>query len=139
MSTVDCIYIYFNVLYQVKTKRQRKRDTKATSREIIEDKDDSSGGELPTEAVSTPSQDSFNHKDIKLEENDEDKKKGKKKDVQKKKKKNESGPMHFTANSEPRALDVLGDLEPSIFNEVSYQALLFTNFFKTNYHAMRNQ
>ncbi|XP_014289519.1 chromodomain-helicase-DNA-binding protein 1 [Halyomorpha halys] len=101
----------------VKTKRQRKRDVKATSREIIEDKDDSSGGELPAETASTPSQDSFNHKDIKVEENDEEKKKGKKKDVQKKKKKNESGPMHFTANSEPRALDVLGDLEPSIFNE----------------------
>lgn len=26
--------------------------------------------------------------------------------------------MHFTANNEPRALDVLGDLDPSIFNEV---------------------
>lgn len=28
--------------------------------------------------------------------------------------------MHFTANNEPRALDVLGDLDPSIFNEVLY-------------------
>uniref|UniRef100_A0A1B0FRK9 Chromodomain-helicase-DNA-binding protein 1 n=1 Tax=Glossina morsitans morsitans TaxID=37546 RepID=A0A1B0FRK9_GLOMM len=26
-------------------------------------------------------------------------------------------PMHFTANNEPRALDVLGDLDPNIFNE----------------------
>lgn len=26
--------------------------------------------------------------------------------------------MHFTANSEPRSLDVLGALEPSIFNKV---------------------
>lgn len=25
--------------------------------------------------------------------------------------------MHFTANNEPRALEVLGDLDPSIFNE----------------------
>lgn len=25
--------------------------------------------------------------------------------------------MHFTANNEPRALDVLGDLDPNIFNE----------------------
>lgn len=25
--------------------------------------------------------------------------------------------MHFTANNEPRALNVLGDLDPSIFNE----------------------
>lgn len=27
------------------------------------------------------------------------------------------GPMHFTAHSEPRALDVLGGLDPSVFNE----------------------
>ena len=33
------------------------------------------------------------------------------------KKKYDSGPMHFTANNEPRALNVLGDLDPSIFNE----------------------
>lgn len=26
-------------------------------------------------------------------------------------------PMHFTANNEPRALEVLGDLDPNIFNE----------------------
>lgn len=26
-------------------------------------------------------------------------------------------PMHFTANNEPRALDVLGDLDPNVFNE----------------------
>lgn len=44
------------------------------------------------------------------------KKKDKKKD--KKSKKQEAGPMHFTANNEPRALDVLGDLDPLIFNEV---------------------
>lgn len=28
------------------------------------------------------------------------------------------GPMHFTANNEPRALEVLGDLDPSVFEEV---------------------
>lgn len=27
--------------------------------------------------------------------------------------------MHFTANNEPRALEVLGDLDPSVFEEVS--------------------
>lgn len=43
-----------------------------------------------------------------------DKKEGKKNN----KKTKQSGPMHFTANNEPRALDVLGDLDPSIFNEV---------------------
>lgn len=52
--------------------------------------------------------------DHKLERRD--KKKSKK---EKNKKKAEAGPMHFTANNEPRALDVLGDLDPSIFNEVS--------------------
>lgn len=40
------------------------------------------------------------------------------------------GPMHFTANNEPRALDVLGDLDPSVFEEVNkfsiYLILLFS-------------
>ncbi|CAH2254792.1 jg15380 [Pararge aegeria aegeria] len=27
------------------------------------------------------------------------------------------GPMHFTANNEPRALELLGDLDPSVFDE----------------------
>lgn len=35
----------------------------------------------------------------------------------KKTKKKQEGPMHFTANNEPRALDVLGDLDPTVFNE----------------------
>jgi len=35
----------------------------------------------------------------------------------KKQKKKENKPMHFTANNEPRALEVLGDLDPNIFNE----------------------
>lgn len=32
-------------------------------------------------------------------------------------KKKPVGPMHFTANNEPRALEVLGDLDPSVFEE----------------------
>lgn len=36
---------------------------------------------------------------------------------QKKARKKTDGPMHFTANNEPRALVVLGDLDPTIFNE----------------------
>ncbi|KAG5676207.1 hypothetical protein PVAND_006056 [Polypedilum vanderplanki] len=44
--------------------------------------------------------------------------KKKKKESKKKTKKQEANkPMHFTANNEPRALDVLGDLDPNIFNE----------------------
>lgn len=36
---------------------------------------------------------------------------------QKKNKTKIEGPMHFTANNEPRALEVLGGLDPSVFNE----------------------
>lgn len=107
-----------NVFLQVKPKKARKKENKPVSREIIEDKDDSSGGEVPAESVHSQIQDSSNHKDSKVDEAEVDeKKKTKKKDIHKKKKK-DAGPMHFTANSEPRALDVLGDLEPAIFNEV---------------------
>lgn len=45
------------------------------------------------------------------------KKSKKNKDSKKNKKKTSDGPMHFTANNEPRALDVLGDLDPTVFNE----------------------
>lgn len=41
----------------------------------------------------------------------------KKKKSKKNKKNVVDKPMHFTANNEPRALEVLGDLDPSIFNE----------------------
>ncbi|XP_013134989.1 PREDICTED: chromodomain-helicase-DNA-binding protein 1 isoform X3 [Papilio polytes] len=34
-----------------------------------------------------------------------------------KSRKKPAGPMHFTANNEPRALEVLGDLDPSVFEE----------------------
>lgn len=59
--------------------------------------------------------------DIVVDENNKkkDKKvKKEKRESKKNKKTKQSGPMHFTANNEPRALDVLGDLDPSIFNEV---------------------
>lgn len=127
-----------------KPKRQRKRDIKAVSKEIV-DQDDSSGGEgggvgggtgnNPSTVAALANDSNPSHtqnKDHSKENNakakspaikeDEDAEKRKtdkkKKDViPKKKKKKETGPMHFTANSEPRALDVLGDLDPSIFNE----------------------
>ncbi|XP_069683280.1 chromodomain-helicase-DNA-binding protein 1 isoform X2 [Periplaneta americana] len=51
------------------------------------------------------------------EEYRKEKKKSKKEKKESKKKKKPTGPMHFTANSEPRALEIIGDLEPSIFNE----------------------
>ncbi|KAK0173779.1 hypothetical protein PV328_006926 [Microctonus aethiopoides] len=54
-----------------------------------------------------------------IEDKKKEKKMKKEKKESKKNKKNKQavGPMHFTANNEPRALDVLGDLDPSIFNE----------------------
>lgn len=51
------------------------------------------------------------------ENNKNSTKKSKANKEQKKSKKKADGPMHFTANNEPRALDVLGDLDPTIFNE----------------------
>lgn len=55
------------------------------------------------------------------------KKKDKKESKKSKKSKQAAGPMHFTANNEPRALDVLGDLDPSIFNEVVQQSIFHTS------------
>lgn len=54
-------------------------------------------------------------------------KKEKKENKKAKKTKQAAGPMHFTANNEPRALDVLGDLDPTIFNEVAI------NYFSITY------
>ncbi|KAG8288701.1 transcriptional regulator [Homalodisca vitripennis] len=100
---------------------------KPVSKEIIED--DSSGAEekpvVPTASTATTVTETNHTKEtppkVKVEESDVDKHKPdkKKKDVipKKKRKKGSDGPMHFTANSEPRALDVLGDLDPSIFNK----------------------
>lgn len=45
------------------------------------------------------------------------KSKDKDRESKKNKKKYAEGPMHFTANNEPRALTVLGDLDPNVFNE----------------------
>ncbi|XP_066248842.1 chromodomain-helicase-DNA-binding protein 1 isoform X1 [Euwallacea similis] len=44
-------------------------------------------------------------------------KKEKKEKKKSKKEKKAAGPMHFTANNEPKAINVLGDLDPAIFNE----------------------
>lgn len=44
-------------------------------------------------------------------------KKEKKEKKKSKKDKKVAGPMHFTANNEPKAINVLGDLDPAIFNE----------------------
>ncbi|KAF2899454.1 hypothetical protein ILUMI_06728 [Ignelater luminosus] len=102
-----------------KPKRQRKtKESKALTKEIIDHDDISSNDEVSN--TNSSIQPVVPKKIIKKEESEEttssirqDKKEKKK---LKKEKKN-AGPMHFTANNEPRALDVLGDLDPSIFND----------------------
>lgn len=107
----------------MKPKRQRKtRETKALTKEIIDNDDISSNDESTN--VSMPSTASIPKKTIKIKKEDEGEenqavlKSDRKEKKKAKKEKKPAGPMHFTANNEPRALDVLGDLDPSIFNEV---------------------
>ncbi|XP_018566651.1 chromodomain-helicase-DNA-binding protein 1 isoform X2 [Anoplophora glabripennis] len=111
-----------------KPKRQRKpkeRDKLPLTKEIVED-DISSNDESTTHSNTTLSSTSVVNKKIikpliKKEEKDEEA--GNKSNAEKKKKKKEkkkdkkvSGPMYFSTN-EPIALNVLGDLDPAIFNE----------------------
>lgn len=60
------------------------------------------------------------------DEKKKDKKAKKEKKDNKKAKKNKqaAGPMHFTANNEPRAVDVIGELDPPIFDEVNIILLM---------------
>lgn len=114
-----------------KPKRQRKaKEVKNLTKEIIDNDNDSSpedntnsnfsNNSLAKKVAKSPvkttkseeeHEDSLSAADNKIEKKE-------KKKMKKDKKKKEVGPMHFTANNEPRALDVLGDLDPSIFNEV---------------------
>lgn len=111
-----------------KPKRQRKKENKALTKEIIEHDDVSSGDDATTNSNQNSTSTIITKKSTKTsskaksddEENSHekhDKKDKKKSKKEKKKKSQEAGPMHFTANNEPRALEVLGDLDPSIFNE----------------------
>jgi chromodomain-helicase-DNA-binding protein 1 len=57
---------------------------------------------------------------VEVDETSRDSKKKVKKEKKEKKdgkSKKAQGPMHFTANNEPRALDVMGDLDPGIFDQ----------------------
>lgn len=56
------------------------------------------------------------HKEPHKEKKERKKREPKAKEAKKEKKKN-TGPMHFTANNEPCALNIIGDLDPSVFNE----------------------
>lgn len=70
--------------------------------------------------------------------------KKKKKESKKSKKKQDAAnkPMHFTANNEPRALDVLGDLDPNIFNECKEKMRPVKKSLKAldrGHHGMNNE
>ncbi|XP_050519198.1 chromodomain-helicase-DNA-binding protein 1 [Diabrotica virgifera virgifera] len=105
-----------------KPKRQRKKEQKVLTKEIIDDDESSNDvSSLPSSApvtVSVAPVVKKVKKEVKKEKEDKEEsspeKKEKKKD--KKKEKKTSGPMHFSTN-EPVALNVLGDLDPLIFNE----------------------
>ncbi|XP_043508233.1 chromodomain-helicase-DNA-binding protein 1 [Frieseomelitta varia] len=115
----------------IKARKPRKpKETKtAITKEIIEENDSSAEESNKSKSkIEKPSmkkeEEVVIKKEIKeeIEEIVEEKKKEKKTKKEKKEKKvkktkQAAGPMHFTANNEPRALDVLGDLDPSIFNE----------------------
>lgn len=109
-----------------KTKRVRKtkeaREGKHISKETI-DHDDSTDDESPPKTVND--EDKTGNA---VAGKDDDRKKINKKDVSKrepKKKKNISGPLHITANNEPVAIGVIGDLDPTIFNQVSVRLFCY--------------
>lgn len=62
--------------------------------------------------------------DEKKKEGHKKAKKEKKDNKKVKKNKQTAGPMHFTANNEPRAVDVIGELDPPIFDEVNIILLI---------------
>lgn len=112
-----------------KPKRQRKvKETKALTKEIIEEDNISSNEESSskTQSSSHNVSSTVSKKKSKKEEEiikeeemvvTEKPEKEKKKKKEKKEKKS-AGPMHFTANNEPRALNMMGDLDQATFTEV---------------------
>jgi len=122
---------------QGKPKPQRARKSKAISKAVIETEDISSVEDF---ALSSPAGGAVAagrrssakvKKEVKVKTEDEDshemrtedervveKERKKEKTAKKeKKKKKDVGPMHFTASSEPRAVEIIGDLDPVIFQE----------------------
>ncbi|KAJ6646547.1 Chromodomain-helicase-DNA-binding protein 1 [Pseudolycoriella hygida] len=101
-------------------KKKRTRKTNAKVQEVVENEAVSSDEEKKKKETAKVADIDSNHidevsngpkdstKKTKPVKTAKEPKKGKKKD---------DGPMHFTANNEPRSLDVLGELDPSTFNE----------------------
>ncbi|XP_012264191.2 chromodomain-helicase-DNA-binding protein 1 isoform X1 [Athalia rosae] len=115
-----------------RTRKPRKpKESKAIITKEIVEENDSSGDEnkkaklkvdkqpIKKEEESAAKKEPKEEGEVVSDEKKKDKKlkKEKKESRRGKKNKQPAGPMHFTANNEPRALDVLGDLDPSIFNE----------------------
>lgn len=131
----------------VKPKRQRK--PKPVSKSLIGETEDISSGEdftlnspPPNNATRRPSssktpkagkvktEDEDSHMEARTEDErlSVDVKERKKENAAKKDKKvkkKDAGPMHFTANSVPRAVEIIGDLDPAIFNEVRFPLFIF--------------
>ncbi|KAL6265265.1 hypothetical protein P5V15_002045 [Pogonomyrmex californicus] len=111
-------------------KPRKPKEKTAITKEIVED-NDSSGDENKKsksrvdKSAAKKEDENSTKKEIKEEVDDlsdekkRDKKVKKEKKDNKKVKKNKqtAGPMHFTANNEPRAVDVIGELDPPIFDE----------------------
>ncbi|CAG9816539.1 unnamed protein product [Phaedon cochleariae] len=97
-----------------KPKNKRKKEPKILTKEIVDD-DGSSNDEATTQTTANTSTSVTPpvKKPLKDDHVAVDKKEKKEK---KKREKKASGPMHFSTN-ETIALNVLGDLDPSIFNE----------------------
>lgn len=101
-------------------KKKRPRKTNAKVKEIVENNVASSDEEKKKKETGKAADTEANHVDDTSNGPKESVKKTKAAKAHKepkKSKKKADGPMHFTANNEPRALDVLGDLDPTIFNE----------------------
>ncbi|XP_012220064.1 chromodomain-helicase-DNA-binding protein 1 isoform X2 [Linepithema humile] len=109
--------------------RKPRKPKEAITKEIVEDNDSSGDENKKSKSKADKSamkkEEETAAKEIKEEADDLSDEKKKDKKVKKEKKENKkakknkqaAGPMHFTANNEPRALDVLGELEPKIFDE----------------------
>ncbi|CAG9759544.1 unnamed protein product [Ceutorhynchus assimilis] len=100
-------------------KRVRKvKDAK--SKEIIENDFSSIDETVQTSQGNSPKKSRAVKKEVVNDKDVEEvvvKKEKKEKKSKVKKEKKAAGPMHFTANHEPKAINVLGDLDPAIFTE----------------------
>lgn len=115
------------VMRQRKTRKQKEKKVEpAKPCEPSGNEDSMTNSEQKATKARTESESGVAGNDHPLKENEESnnandvkkpRAKHNNKETKKTRKKATNKPMHFTANNEPRALDVLGDLDPSVFNE----------------------